>query len=288
MHELVALDAVADVYREHRAQVLVRCGQAVDARDGGDDDHVAAAEQRAGRGMPQTLHLGVDRGVLLDEGVRLRHIRLGLVVVVIRHEVLYGVVRQQLAQLGGQLRGQGLVVREHEGRPLHPLDEPRGRGRLAGAGRTAQHDVPLAVAQPPLELVDRPGLVAGRLERALDLERTHFTLGLHVMIVAAADGATRTDVRTRVVSARRTRPRAATRARDAARTSVPRTSRTGARADRPAGRCGRRCAAWPPPPSRARAAPAGEHMGQGDDRAVDAVVDGAQQRPLLVAEHETL
>ena len=99
-----------------------------------------------GRRVPQPLDLVVDRGVLLDVGVGLRDVRLGLVVVVVGDEVLDRVVGQQLAQLVGQLRGQRLVRRHHQRRPLQPLDQP-GRGRrLAGAGGAEQHDVLLARA----------------------------------------------------------------------------------------------------------------------------------------------
>ena len=106
-----------------------------------DHDDVAAGQQRVGRRVPQPLDLLVDRGVLLDVGVGLRDVGLGLVVVVVADEVLDGVVRQQLAELVGELGGQGLVRRHHQGRSLQPLDQPRrGRG-LAGAGRAQQHDV---------------------------------------------------------------------------------------------------------------------------------------------------
>ena len=59
--------------------------------------------------VPQPLDLVVDRGVLLDVGVGLRDVGLGLVVVVVGDEVLDGVVRQQLAELVGELGGQRLV-----------------------------------------------------------------------------------------------------------------------------------------------------------------------------------
>ena len=49
--------------------------------------------------MPEPLHLLIQRGVLLDIGVRLRDIGLGLVVVVVGDEVLDGVVGEELAQL---------------------------------------------------------------------------------------------------------------------------------------------------------------------------------------------
>ena len=47
--------------------------------------------------MPQPLHVVVDRAVLLDVGIGLRDIRLGLVVVVIGDEVFDGVVGQHLS-----------------------------------------------------------------------------------------------------------------------------------------------------------------------------------------------
>jgi hypothetical protein len=61
----------------------------------------------------------VDRRVLLDEGIGGRHVGLGLVVVVVGDEVLDRVVREELAELAVELRGQGLVVGHDDRRPLH-------------------------------------------------------------------------------------------------------------------------------------------------------------------------
>ena len=114
----------------------------------GDHDDVAPGEQRVGRGVPQPLDLLVDRGVLLDVGVGLRDVRLGLVVVVVGDEVLDRVVGEQLAQLVGELRGQRLVGLHHQHRALHLLGHPGDRGGLAGAGGAEQHDVLLAALDP--------------------------------------------------------------------------------------------------------------------------------------------
>ena len=57
-------------------------------------------------------------GVLLDVRVGRGQVRLGLVVVVVRDEVLDGVVGEELAELVAELRGERLVVRDHERRPL--------------------------------------------------------------------------------------------------------------------------------------------------------------------------
>ena len=127
---------------------------------GGDHDHVAPGEQGVGRRVPQPLDLVVDRGVLLDVGVGLRDVGLGLVVVVVGDEVLDRVVGQQLAELVGELGRQRLVGRHHQGGPLQPLDQPGGGGGLAGAGGAEQHDVLLARPDPRSELVDGRRLVA--------------------------------------------------------------------------------------------------------------------------------
>nr|BFF24944.1 hypothetical protein GCM10025732_29090 [Glycomyces mayteni] len=159
--QLVAFPLLADGDLGGLFEVLGGRGEAVDGRDRGDHDDVAAGEQRVRSAVAQPLDLLVDRGVLLDVGVGLGDVRLGLVVVVVGDVVLDGVVRQELAELLRQLRGEGLVVDHHQGRPLEPLDQPRGRGGLAGAGGAEQHGVALAAADPVGELRDRGRLVAG-------------------------------------------------------------------------------------------------------------------------------
>ena len=161
---------------DHPVEVLLRRAQAVDARDGRTHDHVATGEQAPGRRVPQPLDLLVDRGVLLDVGVGLRDVGLGLVVVVVRHEVLDRVVGEELAKLVGELRRERLVGQHHQGRALDPLDQPGDRGGLAGAGRAEQHDVLLAGPDAALEVVDRGRLVAGRHVVGHDLERCHGAL----------------------------------------------------------------------------------------------------------------
>ena len=140
----VPLHLVADPQPDHPADVLLRRTQAVDRRDRRHHDDVAPGQQRIRGGVPEPLDLLVERGVLLDVGVGLRDVRLGLVVVVVGHEVFDGIAREELPQLVGELRRQGLVGLHHQDRPLQPLGQPGHRGGLAGAGRAQQHDVLLA------------------------------------------------------------------------------------------------------------------------------------------------
>ena len=60
----------------------------------------------------------------LDVGVGARQIGFGLVVVVVADEVLDRVVREELLELAVKLRGQGLVVRHDQRRPVDRLDDP--------------------------------------------------------------------------------------------------------------------------------------------------------------------
>ena len=83
--------------------------------------------------MAQAVDLVVHRAVLLDVRVARRDVGLGLVVVVVRDEVLHPVVGEELSELVGQLRRQRLVRSQHEGGPLHLLDRPGDRGALARA-----------------------------------------------------------------------------------------------------------------------------------------------------------
>ncbi|MNN52347.1 hypothetical protein D3C81_1670400 [compost metagenome] len=115
----------------------------------------------------------VDRGVLLDEGVRRRYIGFRLVVVVVGNEVLHRVVGEERLEFAIQLRGQGLVRRQHQGRALHLLDDVGDAEGLARAGHPEQR----LVRQPRVDaldhLADGLGLVAGRLETGDELELGH-------------------------------------------------------------------------------------------------------------------
>ena len=73
------------------------------------------------------------RRVLLDVRVAAGQVRLGLVVVEVADEVLDGVVREELAELRVQLRGERLVVGEHERRLVVRRDDRGEREGLARA-----------------------------------------------------------------------------------------------------------------------------------------------------------
>ena len=123
--------------------------QAVDARDRGHDQHVAAAQQRRRGRQAQPVDLLVDLRVLLDVGVGARKVGFGLVVVVVADEVLDRVVREELLELAVELGGQRLVVRHHQRRAVDSLDDLGHDVGLAGAGRAQKRLVSIVLACRP-------------------------------------------------------------------------------------------------------------------------------------------
>src|SRR5947207_3303541 len=65
---------------------------------------------------------------------RTRNVRLGLVVVVVAHEVTDGIIGKERPELGVELRRERLVGRDHERRLVDLRDHVRDRERLAAAG----------------------------------------------------------------------------------------------------------------------------------------------------------
>ena len=168
--EIVAVEGVALAHEEQHPVVGLGRAEAVDARDRGHDHDVAPLEQAAGRGEAQAVDLVVDRRFLLDVGVGLGNVGLGLVVVVVGDEVLHGVLREEGLELLVELGGEGLVVGQDQGRAVDPVQD-RGDGEgLAAARHPEQHLVLVAAKDPRGQLVDGPRLVALRLEVADQLE----------------------------------------------------------------------------------------------------------------------
>ena len=100
-------------------------------------------------------------------------VRLGLVVVEVADEVLDLVLREELAELGVELRGERLVVGEDERRAVGLLDDLGERVGLARPRRAEQDLVVEALAEAVDQALDRLGLVARRFERGDEFEVRH-------------------------------------------------------------------------------------------------------------------
>ena len=162
--DLIAIDPLPPLERQHHAVIGLRRAEAIDARHAGDDDDVAAFEERPGRGETHAIDLLVDRRLLLDVRVCGRNVRFGLVVVVVADEVLHRVVGEEPAEFLKELGGERLVVRHHQRRPVHARDRLRHREGLSRAGHAEQHLVTVAALEPIDQLSNRPRLVAGQDE----------------------------------------------------------------------------------------------------------------------------
>ncbi len=107
----VAIEFDATIQNDQAVFVLLRRTQTVDAAYRSDDDHVAALEQRRGGAQAQAVDLIIDRSILLNVCIAGRHIRFGLIIIVIRYKVFHRVLREELPKLTVELGRQSFVVR---------------------------------------------------------------------------------------------------------------------------------------------------------------------------------
>ena len=142
--------------QEEHPVVGLRRTEAVDAGDAGDDDDVPPLQEIVGRRMAELVDLLVDRGVLLDVGVRAGDVGLRLVVIVVADEIGDGVFREEGLELPVELGGKGLVVGDDEGGSVHGGDDVRHREGLPGTGHPEEDLMLLPLFQPCDELGRSP------------------------------------------------------------------------------------------------------------------------------------
>ena len=145
----------------------------VDTGDGCHDDDVSPFTQGERGGVAHFVDLVVDGRVLFDVGVGGRDIRLRLVVIVVRDEVLDRVVRKQFLELCTQLTRQRFVVGQDQCGAICLRDDVRHREGLAGAGDTLQRLLFIALVQAVHEGGDGFRLVAGGLVRRYQFKVVH-------------------------------------------------------------------------------------------------------------------
>ena len=123
--------------------------------------------------MTQLVDFLIDGRILLDEGIRTRHVGFRLIVIVIGYKVFDGVVGKQFLEFTIQLRSQGLVVSQYQGWPLH-LCHHVGHGEgFAGTGHAQQY----LMGIPPPQAVHQFGnglrLIPLRLISGFEYESGH-------------------------------------------------------------------------------------------------------------------
>ncbi len=145
---------------QHHLEVEIRVAEAVDGRYRRDHHHITTLQQRLGRRQTHLLNVFVHRGIFLDKGVRARHIGFWLVVIVIRDEILDGILREELFHLAVQLRRQRFVGRQHHGGALQVSDNVGDGEGFPRTGHPQQRLVCQPIFQPFFKTTDRLRLVA--------------------------------------------------------------------------------------------------------------------------------
>ena len=121
--------------------------------------------------MAQHLDLFVNRGVFLDICIALRHIRLGLIVVVIRDEVDHSIIGKELFELACKLSGERFI-RSHDQRRLSQgLNSLCHREGLARTSHTQQNLIAVSVPHTLHKRLNGLGLGTGRLIGRNDFKR---------------------------------------------------------------------------------------------------------------------
>ena len=88
------------------------------------------------------------------------HVGFGLVVIVIADEIFDGVMGEEGFEFVEELRREGLIVRENDGRAVDFLDHLGDGEGFAGAGDAEENLVAIAIVYTSDELGDRLRLVA--------------------------------------------------------------------------------------------------------------------------------
>jgi len=163
-------DFVADAHDEAHLRVVLGRADAVDGAHRRHDDRVASLQHALGRRQPHLLDVLVDGAVFFDEQVALRHVGLGLVIVVVADEVLDGVMRKKFAELAVKLRRQRLVRCEDDGRPAEPGDHVGHGEGFAGTSHAQQGLEHLAIVHAFDQAINRFRLIARRRIGLVKLE----------------------------------------------------------------------------------------------------------------------
>ena len=158
----VAGHSLAHAYVYHVAVEVFGVAHAVEARYRAHHYHILAArEKRRRSGKPQLVNLVVDHQVFFYIFVYRRYIGFGLVVIIVRHEILHGVLRKEILELPVELCRQCLVMAEDKRGFLHTLYHIGHGEGFSGAGHAQKRLRRCAVIYPLHKLCYGLRLVSG-------------------------------------------------------------------------------------------------------------------------------
>jgi len=141
-----------------------RVAHPVNGRHTGHDNHVTTSQQATGGSQAQAFDLVIDGRIFFDVGIGGRNERLGLIIIVVGDEVFHSVFRKKPLQFPVQLRRQGLVMTEYQGRHIQ-LGNGVGHGEgFAGPGHSQQGLKPAAGPRFLDQFSNGLGLITGWFE----------------------------------------------------------------------------------------------------------------------------
>ena len=85
--------------RYHHLLKVLRLTQTIDAGYTGDDDHISPLNERRRCRQTQLIDLIIDRRILCYISIAGRHIRLRLIIIVIRNKIFHRIFRKELLHL---------------------------------------------------------------------------------------------------------------------------------------------------------------------------------------------
>ena len=116
LYHFIALFYHARSQRDHHPHVFFRASQSVYAGNTCHHDHVLSLCQRSSRGKSELIDLIIDGRILLDIGIRGRHIGLRLVIIIVGYKIFYRIFRKKFFQLPIKLSCQRFIVGDHQRR----------------------------------------------------------------------------------------------------------------------------------------------------------------------------
>ncbi len=153
--------------------ICLGTSQTINTGNRSDNNHILTLQKRPGSGESHAVDLLVNRRILLDEGVALRHIGLWLIIIVVGDEVFHRIVRKKLLKLAIKLCCQRLVGSQNQRRLLHLFDDTGHGVGLARSGNAQQHLMRCPLAHTIDQFRNGAGLIPLGLKFTLQLKFGH-------------------------------------------------------------------------------------------------------------------
>ena len=96
--------------------IFDRTSKSVNTGNGSNYYNVGSREKRLGCRVTQAFYILIYHRFFFDVGIGNRHIRFRLIKIVVRNEIVHGIMREKIAVLGGELCRERFVVRNYKSR----------------------------------------------------------------------------------------------------------------------------------------------------------------------------